>query len=62
MGIGLSVGVSISLGLAMIRVLTGISILWFLIPGYALALIISFFVPKIYTPSRLTPAASLPAP
>ena len=33
----------------MIRVLTGISILWFLIPGYALALIISFFVPKIYT-------------
>mgnify|MGYP002679737058 CR=1 FL=1 len=49
MGIGLSVGVSISLGLAMIRVLTGISILWFLIPGYALALIISFFVPKIYT-------------
>ena len=49
MGIGLSIGVSISLGLAMIRVLTGISILWFLIPGYALALIISFFVPKIYT-------------
>lgn len=49
MGIGLSIGVSISLGLAMIRVLTGISILWFLIPGYALALGISFFVPKIYT-------------
>lgn len=49
MGIGLSVGVAISLGLAMIRVLTGISILWFLIPGYAIALGISFFVPKIYT-------------
>lgn len=49
MGIGLSVGVSISLGLAMIRVLTGISIMWFLIPGYAIALSISFFVPKIYT-------------
>ncbi|MGN0478071.1 MAG: DUF1538 domain-containing protein [Hominenteromicrobium sp.] len=49
MGTGLSIGVSISLGLAMIRVLTGISILWFLIPGYALALGISFFVPKIYT-------------
>lgn len=49
MGIGLSIGVSLSLGLAMIRVLTGISILWFLIPGYALALGISFFVPKIYT-------------
>ncbi|MDO4328970.1 MAG: DUF1538 domain-containing protein [Lachnospiraceae bacterium] len=49
MGAGLSIGVSISLGLAMIRVLTGISILWFLIPGYAVALGISFFVPKIYT-------------
>lgn len=49
MGTGLSVGVSISLGLAMVRVLTGISILWFLVPGYAVALGISFFVPKIYT-------------
>lgn len=49
MGLGLSVGVAISLGLAMLRVLTGISILWLLIPGYAIALGISFFVPKIYT-------------
>lgn len=49
MGMGLSVGVAVSLGIAMIRVLTGISILWFLIPGYAIALGISFFVPKIYT-------------
>lgn len=49
MGTGLSVGVAVSLGLAMVRVLTGISILWFLIPGYAVALGISFFVPKIYT-------------
>lgn len=49
MGYGLSIGVSISLGLSMVRVLSGISILWFLIPGYATALLISFFVPKIYT-------------
>ncbi len=49
MGASLSVGVALSLGIAMIRVLTGISIMWFLIPGYALALGISFFVPKIYT-------------
>ncbi len=49
MGTGLSVGVSVSLGLAMIRVLTGISILWFLVPGYGMALLISFFVPRIYT-------------
>ena len=49
MGLSLSVGVACSLGLAMIRVLTGISIMWFLAPGYLLALSISFFVPKIYT-------------
>lgn len=49
MGISLSVGVAVSLGLAMIRVITGISIMWFLIPGYAIALGISFLVPKIYT-------------
>ena len=45
----LSIGVAVSVGLAMIRVLTGISILWILIPGYTIALVISFFVPKIYT-------------
>ena len=33
----------------MLRVLTGISLLYFLLPGYALALILSFFVPDIYT-------------
>ena len=38
-----------SLALAMIRVLTGISIMWFLLPGYALSLILSFVVPKIFT-------------
>ena len=45
----LSVGVSCSIALAMVRVLTGIQILWFLIPGYAIALTLSFFVPKIFT-------------
>ena len=49
MGIALSAGVSISVGLAMVRVLTGISILWFLMPGYAFAIGISFVVPKLYT-------------
>ena len=49
MGLSLSCGVAISLGLAMVRVLTGISIFWFLIPGYALALLLSFRVPKIFT-------------
>jgi hypothetical protein len=45
----LSIGVAISAGLAMTRVLTGINIFWFLVPGYALALILSFFVPRIFT-------------
>lgn len=49
MGLSLSIGVSASVGLAMIRVLTGISILWFLVPGYFIALALTFFVPKIFT-------------
>ena len=48
-GVSLSIGVAVSLGICMIRVLTGVPIIWFLLPGYALSLIISFFVPKIYT-------------
>ena len=49
MGVSLSVGVAVSVALAMTRVLTGIPILFFLIPGYAVAIGISFFVPKIFT-------------
>lgn len=44
----LSIGVAISVGLAMLRVLTGLHIMWFLIPLYGIALALSFFVPKIY--------------
>ncbi len=44
----LSVGVAASLAIAMFRVLTGISIYWFLIPGYIAALAMTFFVPKIF--------------
>ena len=47
--LSLSLGVAVSVGLAMARVLTGISILWFVLPGYALALGLSFFVPRIFT-------------
>lgn len=44
----LSVGVSVSVGLAMIKVLAGIPIQWIVIPGYILALVLSRFVPKIF--------------
>ena len=37
------------MALSMLRVLTGLNILWFLAPGYALALAMSFFVPDIFT-------------
>lgn len=44
----LSIGVSASVGLAMLRALTGLPIYWIIIPGYAIALIMSKMVPKIF--------------
>lgn len=49
MELSLSMGVAISVGIAMLRILTGINIMYFLIPGYGLALLLSFFVPEIFT-------------
>ena len=49
MSISLAIGVSVSVGLAMLRILTGMPIMYLLIPGYALALILMFFVPPIFT-------------
>lgn len=47
--VALSIGVGISIGLSVIRIIYGFSLLYYLIPGYALSLGLSFFVPKIYT-------------
>jgi hypothetical protein len=47
-GLGLSIGVSTALGLAAVRIITGLDIMWILIPGYVIALTLSFFVPKIF--------------
>ncbi len=49
MGVSLSLGVSVSVGLAITRVLTGVSIFWFILPGYVIAICLSFWVPKIFT-------------
>ena len=49
MSTSLSVGVAVSIGLAMLRVMTGISIFYLVIPGYLAAIALSFFVPKIFT-------------
>ena len=48
-GVGLSIGVAASVGIAMLRILTGIPLMWLLIPGYGISLLISFFVPPLYT-------------
>ena len=45
----LAIGVAISLGLAMTRVLCDFSIWWILIPGYSIAIILSLLVQKIFT-------------
>ena len=45
----LSIAIALAMGLSMLRVLTGISIMWFLVPGYTIALGLSFFVPDLYT-------------
>jgi len=47
--IALSIGVGISLGLSMMRIVFDFSILYYIIPGYFISLGLSFFVPKMYT-------------
>ena len=49
MMLSLSLGMAASLGLTMVRVLTHVSIFWFILPGYMLALGLSFIAPKIFT-------------
>ena len=44
----MSIGVAVSVGLAMLRVLVGIPIRWVILPGYVIALVLSRFVPKIF--------------
>jgi hypothetical protein len=46
---GLAVGMALALGITMIRIITGLPIMFILIPGYAFALILAFFVPRIFT-------------
>ncbi len=48
MNMALSAGVACAVALSMARVLTGFNIYWVLIPGYALALAMSRFVPAVF--------------
>ncbi|MCI8600511.1 MAG: DUF1538 family protein [Oscillospiraceae bacterium] len=47
--LALSAGICISSGLAMLRILTGLNILWILAPGYLVSLALALFVPQIFT-------------
>jgi len=49
MNFSLAIAIAIANGLAMLRVITGMSILWIIVPGYAIALILAFFVPQTFT-------------
>ena len=48
MNLCLSIGVAFAVGLAMVRVLTGINIYYILIPGYIIALTLSHFVENVF--------------
>lgn len=45
----LSIGIALAVGMAMLRILTGISLMWFLVPGYVISLVMTFFVPQMFT-------------
>ena len=49
MMLALSLGVGLSIGLSVFRILRGFSLLYYLIPGYIVSLALSFFVPPLYT-------------
>ncbi len=45
----LAIGVAVSVGLSMCRVILGFSIWWLLVPFYALAIALTFVTPKLFT-------------
>lgn len=47
--ISLALGVSIAVGLSMVRIVFDIPIMYILLPGYLLALAMTFFTPKLFT-------------
>ena len=47
--IALSISIALAVALGMIRVITGISIWWMLVPGYFLSLALTWFCPRLFT-------------
>lgn len=48
MNLALSAGIACAVALSIVRVLTGLNIYWIIIPGYALALLLSRQVPPVF--------------
>ena len=46
---GLCIGVGAAIGLAMLRIVFDFSIVYYVIPGYFISLLLSLFVPRVYT-------------
>ena len=46
---GLCIGVCAALGFAMLRIVVGFNVMWLLLPGYAVALVLMFFAPRLFT-------------
>ena len=49
MTMGLCLGVGAAIGLAMLRIAFDFSIVYYVIPGYFISLVLSLFVPRVYT-------------
>ena len=47
-GLGLSIGVAAAIGLSALRIVTNIPIMYILVPGYIIAFVLTFFVPKVF--------------
>ena len=49
LSVSLMIGTAVSVGLAMLRIILHINIMYFLVPGYVIALVLTFFVPDFFT-------------
>ena len=47
--LSLSAGVAVSVALAMLRILTGLPIMYLLVPGYLISIVLMFFTPPVFT-------------
>ena len=47
--LSMCLGVGVSVGLSMLRVMIGLNVLWIIVPGYVLAMGMSFLCPKLFT-------------